>query len=253
MLMYSFISFNSRVNNIFKTLGIPEREAQDQIWKIVAGNEFSFSANTKFESLPAKKRAVAVYEMGHYVKKYLGSPEFDSQYQQLRSEKRPVAPATIQERINYHVAEFSNALRENEAAYKRIRPELQPLYEASIKNYNQSIMALENEHDPQHAKLVEGIIIQHDYDMSEFAHRTRQFEKEYPGNARAFIKLRLHEFLQLSSNVDFNAVLVERSGKKIFLSQSYEAKPSVWKYCFRAGEKSTVMARALAQQWLKEL
>jgi hypothetical protein len=253
LAMYSFTTFNANVDDIFKTLGIPAAHAKDLVWKSFVGKNLSLPANSSIKTYPLNKRVAAVYEIGAYVKSYLISPDFKNQYQQLREERRPVAPATMQQRINAEIAEFTRALKESEEACKRVSPELKSIYEVSIKKYKQYITSLENEYDPQHSELIEGISTRYGYDMGDYVFRVRQFEKEYPADVRAFIKLRLQEFLQLSSNVDFNARLVESSGKKRFVNQTYESRPAVWKYCFRAGKESTEAARSLAKQWLKEI
>jgi hypothetical protein len=253
LAMYSFTTFNARVDDIFKTLGIPVSHAKEYIWKSFAAGNISFPANSNIRNYPASKRAAAVYELGTYVKNFLLSPDFNKQYQQLRDARRPAAPATIQQRIDAQIADYTRSLKQSEEAYRKAAPELKQIYEAGINKYKQLISSLEHEYDPQHAKLIEGITIQYDYDMGDYSYRLKKFEKEYPADVRAFIKIRLQEFLHLSANVDFSAALTDNSGTKKFINAAYEAKPAVWKYCFRAGKESTLAARSLAEQWIKEM
>jgi hypothetical protein len=252
-VMYSFTIFNSRVDDIFKTLGIPEANAKDHIWKSFAGKYLSFPSGANIKNIPAGKRVATIQEIGTYVKDYLLSADFNKQYQAFREQKRPLSPATMHERIKAQIADYNQLLSESQLRYKTADPELKPLYEASVKKYKQLITSLENAYDPDYSRQIEGMTIQCHYDMGDYAYRLKQFEKEYPADVRAFIKLRLREFLQLSANVDFNAELVERNGKKGFVNQAYESKSAVWKYCFRAGEQSTGAARAIAEQWIKEI
>ena len=251
--MFSFASFNNRVDDILKTLGIPATHAKDHILKSFAGKYFSFPQRTTIKNYSQNKRVATVNQIGAYVKYYLFSSDFAREYQQLREEKRPTAPATIEERVNKEIAEYTRLLKETEDASRSVSPEMKTMYESSIKKYKSRISALENEYDPQHLEQIEGIIIQHDYDMGDYKFKLKQFEKEYPSDVRTFIKIRLQEFLQITSNIDFNAELVQKSGKKIFVNPTYEEKTAAWKYCFRAGRPSTEAARALAQQWLKEI
>jgi hypothetical protein len=252
-VMYSFTTFNSRVDDIFKTLGIPAANAKDHIWKSFAGRYFSFPTGANIKNVPADKRVAAIQEIGAYIKEYLLSADFNKQYEAFREQRRPLSPATMHERIKAQIADYNQQLSESQLRNKTADPELKPLYEASIKMYKQLITSLENAYDPDYSRQIEGMTIQYDYDMGDYAYRMKQFEKEYPADVRAFIKLRLREFIQLSTNVDFNAQLVEKNGKKKFINHVYESKSEIWKYCFRAGKQSTEAARALAEQWLKEI
>ena len=253
LITYSFTTFNGRLDDVLKSLGLPENDAKLPIWKNFAGTYFSVPSNAVIKNYPQNKRAAAVYEIGSYVKSYILSADFQSQYQSLREEKKPKAPLTIGDRIKVEQEEISMLLKESESAYNKASQELKPLYEASIKKYRQALFAFENDYDPQHAKQMEGILTQYEYDMGDYRYKLKQFEREYPADVRAFIKLRLQEFLQVTTNVDFNAELVERSGKKRFVNPAYEAKHPAWKYCFRAGKQSTTAARALAKEWLTQI
>jgi len=74
-------------------------------------------------------------------------------------------------------------------------------------------------------------------------------EKRYPSDAKALIKQRLTEFLEVSATVDFTAQL----NGSVFANPRYEAKSGQWKMCFRAGKEVVAAAREEAQAWLKEL
>ncbi len=64
---------------------------------------------------------------------------------------------------------------------------------------------------------------------------------------------RLRHFLQVSSDVDYDAKLVDKDGTKVFADPALEARPKEWKLCFRAGKPATDAARAFAQKWLSDL
>lgn len=62
------------------------------------------------------------------------------------------------------------------------------------------------------------------------------------------------EFLEVSKDVEYSAALKDgQHGKKVFVNQAFENKPSQWKMCYRAGKDVMEAGRAAAQQWLKEL
>ena len=245
----AFYSFNTsnRVDDLLKELGIPAAHAKNYIWKSFIGEAFSLPSNPNIENYPENKRATAVQVFGAYIKDYLTSADFAKQYQILREEKKPKLPPSVQERIKKEINNLYLALKEAEDASRKAGTELKSIYEASMRKYKQSINALENDYDPQHAGQIEGIVTQYDYDMSDYRFKLKQFEKKYPADVKLFIRNRLQDFLQLSSTVHFDAHGQNLAGP------GYEERPQAWKYCFLAGKDATTAARKLAAKWMKEI
>ena len=81
----------------------------------------------------------------------------------------------------------------------------------------------------------------------------KDWEARYPSNHLLFVKIRLQQFLDETSDIDFNAVLTEKNGKKFFVNPVYERKSSRWKMAFRAGKEVIEPARAFVQQWINEI
>jgi hypothetical protein len=251
----AFYSFNTdrRVDDLLKELGIPAAHAKNYVWKSFIGESFSLPSNSNIENYPRNKQATAVQVIGAYIKDYLISADFAKQYQILREERKPALPKSVAERLKKELNNLYLALKEAENACGKASTELKPIYDASIRKYKQSINALENDYDPQHAAQIQGIITQYDYDMSDYRFRLKQFEKKYPADVKLFIRNRLQDFLQLSSTVDFDAdVKLESNGQK-FADPAYEERSQAWKYCFLAGRDATTAARKLAAKWIKEI
>jgi hypothetical protein len=74
-------------------------------------------------------------------------------------------------------------------------------------------------------------------------------EKKMPSDPEELIKKRLHEFLDVSATVNFDAKVAGYS----FADPIYESKSPQWKACYRAGREVIAAAREEAQIWLKEL
>ena len=251
----AFYSFDTRnkVDDLLKELGIPASHAKTYIWKTFIDEAFPLPSKSNIEKYPQNKRAAAVQVIGAYIKEYLTSGDFAKQYQVLREEKKPKLPHSLEERLKKEINNLYQALKEAEDASRKADTELKSIYEASIRKYKQSINALENDYDPQHAAQIEGIVTQYDYDMSDYRFRLKQFEKKYPANVKLFIRNRLQDFLQLSSTVDFDADREPKSNGQKLAGPHYEEKPQAWKYCFLAGRDATTAARKLAAKWMKEI
>jgi hypothetical protein len=94
----------------------------------------------------------------------------------------------------------------------------------------------------------------HESQMSEYKTRLAKWEKDNPTAPTEMIKHWLNEFLNVSKDVDFKAVLIDGDGgKKLFAKTEYERKPDNWKMCFRAGKETVETGRAFAKQWVDEL
>jgi hypothetical protein len=89
--------------------------------------------------------------------------------------------------------------------------------------------------------------------MAAYKNDLRRWEAEYPGNFNELLKRKLKEFLQLTSDINYEAKLTPRWGKMVFADPALEVKDPFWKACFRSGKTTVDAARAYAQQWLVEL
>jgi len=63
----------------------------------------------------------------------------------------------------------------------------------------------------------------------------------------------MQQFLDETDDIDFNAVLETKNGKKIFVNRAYESKGNRWKMGFRAGKEVVETARAFIQNWMTEI
>lgn len=91
--------------------------------------------------------------------------------------------------------------------------------------------------------------------LLEASHKQRmeEWELKYPANPQQFIKTRLQQFLEETANIDFDAQLIEKNGKKYFSNPAYEQKSNRWKLAFRAGKEVIEPARRFVQQWIEEI
>jgi hypothetical protein len=81
----------------------------------------------------------------------------------------------------------------------------------------------------------------------------KRWGEQYPADHNVLIAKRLHEFLTVSADVNFDAKLKVENSVKVFVDPQFEEKPPEWKMCYRAGREATQAARAAATQWLKEI
>ncbi len=132
----------------------------------------------------------------------------------------------------------------------------QASFDETIKSFKEQLKEIDDPNNPMYSPEMENSMKQmYDEQMNQYKEQVAQWEKEYPANnPTSMIKNWLNEFLDGSKDVDFKAELAEsQGGKRVFVKQTYENKPELWKVCFRAGKEPTEAARKFAQNWLKEL
>lgn len=79
-------------------------------------------------------------------------------------------------------------------------------------------------------------------------------DAELPTDARVAVARRLQNFVTVCGDVDFRAPTTRSAaGVVTFDRPADEARPRLWKLCFRAGRRTTDEARRLARSWLGTL
>jgi len=91
--------------------------------------------------------------------------------------------------------------------------------------------------------------------MIDLQHQSKieQWEKEFPDNHLLFVKERLEMFMKETKNIDFDAALQVKNGKKYFVNNEYERKSSYWKMAFRAGRDVVLTAREYVADWISTI
>lgn len=241
------------VKNVFDQLEIAEDEARAYIFGNFKEGNLSFPHSSVLKGIASGKRAGVVKELGDYIRKYCSSPDFLQAYKEARESARPAAPADKAAKVKARLEEIKRDIASNEEGMKGAAGDMKKLYEATIKMLKEEQQALADPRNPQHGLFMSNLSEGNDMDASQYAAAVKEFDKEYPANVQVLIKRRLQEFLALTADMDFDAKLVEKGGRKRFADPKLEAKDETWKRCFRCGRETIVAARAFAQQWLAEL
>ncbi|HEX8314382.1 MAG TPA: hypothetical protein VF609_05295 [Flavisolibacter sp.] len=117
----------------------------------------------------------------------------------------------------------------------------------------EELKALKDPKDPKHQTYREQAGDMSGFDSENYQMHLKEFEKNFPPAASQLIRNRLQAFLHLTQDINFNAALIEKNGKKVFADPKLEAKDALWKRCFRAGPETINAARKFAQEWLASL
>ncbi|MEI7639100.1 MAG: hypothetical protein WCJ37_17450 [Syntrophus sp. (in: bacteria)] len=191
-----------------------------------------------------------------WVKTYTESATFKSDYEKQRQSAKP-SPPISKGSPDEQFAKFQAEQRQNLETMKKnvatMSPDMKKQMQGAIKQMETS--AEMSAKDPQMAAMLkEGYKQNALNEQKDYENRLNAWGKKYPADPRALIAVRLHQFLELSQDIPFEAKLVPGvRGKMKFADPQYEAKSSQWKQCFRAGRVPVQTARAFAQEWLSQI
>ena len=148
---------------------------------------------------------------------------------------------------------YKKSMTETEANMKKADASMKNIFEPILVTLRQE---LKNAGDPNNRMLAEYKKNYPEMMKSVEAsnkQRLAEWETKYPANQLLFVKERLKQFMEETGNIDFNAQLIEKNGKKYFVNPAYEHKGNRWKLAFRAGKDVVEPARAIVQSWIEEI
>jgi hypothetical protein len=241
--------------DILSQLGITLDAAKDAIGSVITAGIYNPGLPAQaFKLMPPAVRAQAATAGVAWLKTYVASPDFTRQYLQVRETHKPSPPeyrATPEQELQDADEEQKRQFEESTRAIASLPAEQRKAMEDALKNAADLAAKMNT---PESRKMrLDAIRIERAEAAKEYDAALAKWKQEYPDDPKRLIARRLREFLQLSADVDFNATLQTQDGVSKFENPTYQAKPSQWKMCFRAGREATTAARAAIQAWLSEL
>ncbi len=238
------MSAYSLAEGIIERLGMDHKNAQRAILANIVGRHqtgpmddfpsdpFRAPYAKLLPSVIAGDKVAAAKELCDYVKNYVDSEKFLTDYKNAKEDALPI-------KVNGYGAGVTT-LRWNLT-----------IYETNIKNYpndtkyvgeQKELMARDKRH-------LDSIL---EASKKPFPGK-ELWEKTYPEDPKIAVKKRLEAYLALVATVDFDATLTEADNYKIkkFTNPAYERKSPEWKALYRAGKDVNQVATAFAKEWLK--
>jgi hypothetical protein len=170
----------------------------------------------------------AAKELCDYVKRYVSSEEFITDYNKRREEALPlmVDGKTIAT-LRGNIIVYGKNIKNYKTDTKYVA-EQQLLLDADQKSLD---AMLETAKKPFPDKEL--------------------WEKAYPTDPAILVKKKLQEYLQLVATVDFTAKLTTTGNRAKFVNPVYEKKNLKWKAMYRAGKEVNEEVAAFVKEWLK--
>jgi hypothetical protein len=164
----------------------------------------------------------------NYVKKYVSSDEFITDYNKRREEALPlmVDGKTIAS-LRGNIIVYGKNIKNYKTDTKYVA-EQQALLDADQKTLD-AMLATAKKPFP-------------DKDL---------WEKSYPTDPAILVKKKLQEYLQLAATVDYTAKLITTGDKAKFVNPVFEKKNLKWKAIYRAGKEVNDVVTVFVKEWLK--
>ena len=252
--LFSFTA-NRFAEDFLQQLGITKVSANEKITNSILGGYLDQYGLQKAKNIALGNRGAVTKDLLAYTKQYVNSAAFQKEYNLLRENNKP-APNSIQspeEMRTGMIEQYKKSVAETEANMKKSDSSMKKIFEPILVSLRQE---LKNAEDPNNKMLANYKKNYPEMIKSMEAsnqQRLADWEAKYPADKLVFIKERLKQFLEETSNIDFNAQLIEKNGKKYFTNPAYEHKGNRWKLAFRAGKEVVEPARAFVQGWIAEI
>jgi hypothetical protein len=236
-------------------LGITAGRAREAVFDSFMADTISLAGeNAVFKAASTSARVAMVNFALTLARTFVETDDFKRRYADHREangpDPLPEAPS-VDAILAKQRAGFEEQVEQMRKLFDQITPEQRATLEAGWKDMRQQLADMET--GPRRAELDQALREQRLAQVREREEAVKQLDAVWPPDARVLVANRLRRFLQVSSDVTYDARLIDRDGTKVFADAALEARPREWKLCFRAGKPATDAARAFAEKWLSDL
>jgi hypothetical protein len=209
------------------------------------------------KNIATNDRAAIAKDLLTYTKSFISSAGFKKYYDDTRSQAKPQEPVLkpLRSIAEIQKAEIANTEKSIKATEKNMKdmPQYAKTMEPMLDMLKKTLKDYQDPKNSYFASIAMGEKYDQENEVKSHKERMAQWEKNYPVSVSDFVAQRLQLMLDATKEIDYNAELVLKDGKKKFVNSKYEYKSQEWKQGFRAGKEVTEPARAYAQKWLEEL
>ena len=257
-LLFSSYKAEKYTDEMWKLLGITRQSGTEGIKNsFLNGYLYCYGARNA-KNIAVNDRTAIANDLLIYTKEYISSADFKKQYETMRQNAKPVAPVekklrTKEEVQKEEIAKSEKTISETEKNIKEMTPEMKKTMQPVLDMLKQNLKDYRNINNPYFDAIVQGEKYDQENNRTRYEEDSRLWEKNYPAAINEFVADKLTKMLEYTKDIDYNAALVEKYGKKRFVNATYEGKRMEWKQGFRAGKNVTETAREFAKKWLAEL
>ena len=254
-LVLSSFSTNRLADDFLKQLGISKTQADAKITGSILNGYVDLYGVSNARNIAAGNRKAVVLDLLRYTRLHLSSDAFKQEYTALKEANKPQfnkiqTPAELREQT---IASYKEAVVSAEKMVKSADAANKATFQ---KMLDDTKLQLQKAEDPNN-KMYLNYARNYEQMLKDIGVGEKQaldeWEVKFPADQLQYVKQRLVQFMDETADIDFNAQLIEKNGKKVFADPAFERKSNRWKMAFRAGKEVVVPAREFVQQWLNDL
>lgn len=255
LFLFSFTVADKYADEFLKQLGISKVDADSKIKNSIFGGSLDAYGLRNAKNLATGNRTAVTKDLLIYVKKQVATPAFVKEYSAMRENAKPnlLVTKSVEDFNKERIDEARKNVADMEKLVKTAPATLKPTYDKMLEDAHKQLTEAENPNNKILVRYRQNY--KSNLEFSETANKKllADWEAKYPTNHMLYVKKRLEQFMQESADIDFDAQLVEKNGKKYFVNKAYESKGNRWKMGFRAGREVVEPARDFVQQWITEI
>ena len=242
--------------DLWKQLGISQQQGSDKIKSSFMHGYLDYWGVRNIKSITTGNKGTVAKDLLTYTKTYLNSAAVKAAYAQERESVKPAAPTaktrTKEDIRKEQIDGMKKAIANTEDMIKKF-PDMEKSARKSMQELEKTIKDFEKPDSEIIEILYQSQLTENKMNEDRYNESLKEWEKNYPADYRFKLRSYLEKYLATAATVDFDAALTEKYNKKVFVKPVYEAKNDEWKMIFRAGKEVYDVAKAFAEQWLKEL
>ncbi len=255
LILFSFTA--DRINEeFFKQLGISKTEADKKIAGSILGGYINTYGAKNATHIMVGNRTAVTNDLLAYTKQYVKTPAFKKEYDALKESNKPKENKlqTPEEMRKETIEMYKKSIAETEANLKKADASIKSIFENVLTESKKQLKEAEDPNNKTMANYAKNYPQLLKSNQQSYQQSLQQWEAKYPADQLLFVKQRLLKFLEETKDIDFNAEVNVKNGKKIFVNPVYEKNKSYyWKMAYRAGKEVVEPARAFVTEWLKEI
>lgn len=250
----SIITAFNVTNEVISKIGCTVEEANNTIFdNLIFENLNAPNCNNVYKTIPVNKRKEIVNQLFVFIKSYVNSAEFKSKYKTEHENMKPTEPVMEKvQSLDDQAVQMQKAM-EDQLNSPYLTEEQKVELKKNIETMKQTTSSPEFKQQNSQINEISVKAVKEEFVRKQTEYKTDSLEWEKMKDINLMLKIRLKAFLDLTSNIDFDAKLVKVNTKMNFENPEYQNKSGYWKMCFRCGKETITAARLCATKWLKEL
>ena len=240
---------------------IDDRAALNSILTTLESGDVSFYFGTQQLKANEDARVALVRTLGPMLSRIVASEMFRNMYSAAREERArstagtpPVDPAITRAD---QISEVQLAIADMQARLgtpglsRRDRSQI----ESAMSDARERVAAAQRQAQDPATRAADA----QQYQAAQAAYETQRqealagLEADLPSDVRVLARRRLEAFVAGCRDVNFRARTTTAGGVTRFENPADEARPRIWKLCFRAGQRTVTEARRIATRWIGSL